>query len=1099
MGQRSLWKTCRMVTGAPPPSGAVTFLFTDIEGSTRRWETHTRTMGGDLAAHDEVLRVAIESHDGWLFKHTGDGVCAAFQSAQSAVDAAIDAQRLLKLPVRMGIATGEVERRRDDYFGPALNRAARVMAAGHGGQILVSGSTAALLGGVDLRDLGEHRLRDLSGFDRLHQVRAAGLADEFPDLRTTKAAPELVSSHVELLGRDREASEIQQRLQSRRLVTIVGPGGIGKTALARHALGEVGIGGAVDLTSISTDDAVGGAIASQLGHPSFEALLVSPAPVTPVLIDNCEHVVAGVASVVDRVLESGPDWRLLATSRSPLNATAESVFALGPLPNSWSCALFLARARDAGVEIDVEEAGIAEIIDGLCRRLDGVPLAIEIAAARTRVMTPISMLEHLQAGVDVLARPRYRGPARHRSVRETIAWSYALLDDAERSALDRLSVCAGPFDLGLAGAVIGPEDDVARGVGQPTPGVLDLLETLAEASLVAVDSPTGASPYRLLETIRSFAFAQLETAGERRATEDRFIVHVVDTVLGIMEQGRPGWTAEVLGELLAKYDNVATALSLCLQRDSEATRSLLLCSVLWGVVHNGHVDDVAQLGRETLDRWPDPQHPLWPDAVATLATATLIMGDIDAGVALAESAMPHSETSAFAPATLRRVLGLAAQSAGDHLRAATIFADASRAARTSGAAALAMEADVLRGQALSLAGRHDEALEVVRSARSEAESGHWHINSVFASIVEGLVVLNSDPDSAWALLEDSLGAARAANYPWGVTASLQSMAYACLRQGRDDAAVSTIVELVDEMRASPSDWSRADPLGPVAALMHRRGMVGWEDMAATAEWRARTGTLPAAGLHLLDLPAARGRVLPARQATDMMLAVLMSVDTPAGNATEPVRTPSAHASFVLDGEMWSVSFRGSSVHLKASKGMRDLAELLAHPGVEIHCLDLAGAAVEETSTGDVLDATARRQYEDRLRELQVVIDEAESHSDHIRAERAQTEFDAIVDHLTAGLGLSRQSRRHVDTTERARSAVTQRIRGSIKRIETAHAHLGAHLRSSIQTGTFCCYRPETPTHWSVRTRGLDATSTPTRFAASSDRPDRDSPMTSPDR
>jgi predicted ATPase/class 3 adenylate cyclase len=775
----------------------VTFLFTDIEGSTRRWETDAPTMGADLATHDDVLRAAIESHDGWLFKHTGDGVCAAFQSARAAVEAAIDAQRLLDLPVRMGIATGEAERRGDDYFGPALNRAARVMAAGHGGQILVSGSTAALLGGIDLRDLGEHRLRDLSGLDRLYQLRAAGLVEEFPRLRTANAPSELVSLHVELLGRDREVSEIRQRLEQRRLVTIVGPGGIGKTTLARHVLGAVGIGGAVDLTAISTDDGVPGAVASQLGHPSFDALLASPAPVTPVLIDNCEHVVAGAASAIDRMLGSGPDWRLLATSRSPLNATSESVLALGPLPNSWSRSLFLARARDAGVEIDPEEPGVAEIIDELCRRLDGVPLAIEIAAARTRVMTPASMLEHLREGVDVLERPRFRGPTRHRSVRETIAWSYALLDDAERSALDRLSVCSGPFDLKLAAAVIVSDADDARGSGQSTPGVLDLLQTLAEASLVAVDGPTSASPYRLLETVRSFALAQLDAAGERDATEDRFIDHVVDTVLGVMEEGRPGWTAQVLGELLAKYDNIATALSSCLRRDSEATRSLLLYSVLWGVVHNGHVDDVAHLGRETLDRWPGPQHPLWPDAVATLATATLLMGDIDAGVALAESALPYSEASVFAPATLRRVLGLAAQAAGEHQRAATIFADSVGAARASGVAAMAMEAEVFRAQALSLAGRHDEATDVVRLTRTEAESGGWHINSVFAGIVEGLVVLNSDPDAAWSLLADSLETSRAANYPWGVTASLQSMAYACLRQGRDDAAVSTIVELVD--------------------------------------------------------------------------------------------------------------------------------------------------------------------------------------------------------------------------------------------------------------------------------------------------------------
>ena len=215
------------------PSGTVTFLFTDVEGSTRRWEADAEAMRVELAAHDEVLGAAIDDRGGWLFKHTGDGVCAAFSSPRAAIDAAIDAQRLLGLPVRMGIATGEAEQRGEDYFGPALNRAARVMAVGHGGQVLVSASSAGLVTGADLWDLGEHRLRDLSGVEHLFQVRADGLRVDFPRLRTVDAVPGNLPVEVtRWVGRDVEVHELVGLVRAHRLVTLTGVGGVGKTRLA---------------------------------------------------------------------------------------------------------------------------------------------------------------------------------------------------------------------------------------------------------------------------------------------------------------------------------------------------------------------------------------------------------------------------------------------------------------------------------------------------------------------------------------------------------------------------------------------------------------------------------------------------------------------------------------------------------------------------------------------------------------------------------------------------------------------------------------------------------------------------------------------------
>ena len=210
---------------AAAPSGVVTFLFTDVEGSTRRWEADAEGMRVALAAHDEVLRNAIEAHGGWWFKHTGDGVCAAFASPRSAVDAAVAAQRALELPVRMGLATGEAELRGADYFGAVLNRAARVMAAGHGGQILVADSTAGLLSGVDLVDLGPRRLRDLPTPVGVFQVRAAALRTEFPALRALDAGPgNLRAATTSFIGRESEAGEVQAAVKAHRLVTLTGVG-----------------------------------------------------------------------------------------------------------------------------------------------------------------------------------------------------------------------------------------------------------------------------------------------------------------------------------------------------------------------------------------------------------------------------------------------------------------------------------------------------------------------------------------------------------------------------------------------------------------------------------------------------------------------------------------------------------------------------------------------------------------------------------------------------------------------------------------------------------------------------------------------------------
>ncbi len=323
------------MTGAAP-SGVVTFLFTDVEGSTRRWESDADAMRVALAAHDEVLRSAIEGHGGFLFKHTGDGVCAAFASPRSAVDAAVAAQKALELPVRIGLATGEAELRDGDYFGAVLNRAARVMAAGHGGQILVAESTASLITGVDLLDLGPRRLRDLSTPVGVFQVQASGLLTDFPPLRAVDVTPgNLRPAATSFIGRESEVEEVKRALHEHRLVTLTGVGGVGKTRLASevaaHLVDEFPDGvWFFELAAVADPGAVPDAVAAVLGITQQPEKSVADSVaaalegrVRLLVFDNCEHVRDAPADLVEVILAQSATVRILATSREGLGIADE--------------------------------------------------------------------------------------------------------------------------------------------------------------------------------------------------------------------------------------------------------------------------------------------------------------------------------------------------------------------------------------------------------------------------------------------------------------------------------------------------------------------------------------------------------------------------------------------------------------------------------------------------------------------------------------------------------------------------------------------------------------------------------------------------------
>ena len=519
--------------GSLLPSGTVTFLFTDIEGSTRLWEAAPEAMRKAVARHDDVVRWVVEAHGGYVFATGGDGFAAAFRRAGDALEASLRIQQQLiaeswpdaaPIRVRIGLHSGEVEERGGDYFGPAVNRAARVMAVAHGGQVLLSATTASIVRDLlpseaSLLDLGTHRLRDLSEPEALFQAAHPDLPPTFPPLRTMElSAGNLPTQRSSFIGRAAELDRLGALLAERRLVTLSGVGGVGKTRLAVQGAAELSSSfpagvWLVELARTRDAEAVMSIARAALG--------VNPAPGRSELeslcdhlgqgqvllvVDNCEHVVDAAAELVATVLERCPSVRVLCTSREPLDLTGEQVMPVGPLePDGHALTLFGERVREADPELDVVGAERAVGLE-ICRRLDGVPLAIELAAARAATMT----LGEIAAGLDdrfrLLAGRRRRSDERHQALRATVDWSHDLLTETAQRLLRRLGVFAGGFQVDAAQAVAvlpGEELDAA-----------EVLGTLVRCSMVQRDRAPGASRYRLLETIRSYAQERLEGAGE---------------------------------------------------------------------------------------------------------------------------------------------------------------------------------------------------------------------------------------------------------------------------------------------------------------------------------------------------------------------------------------------------------------------------------------------------------------------------------------------------------------------------------------------------------------------------------------------------------
>jgi predicted ATPase/DNA-binding SARP family transcriptional activator len=586
-------------SGLGLPTGTVTFGFSDVADSTRLWVGGRDTVTVAAARHDELVRAAVARHGGYVFATGGDSFGVAFHRASDAVAWALELQAAVDrepwpggvaLQLRIGLHTGETQERGKGYFGPAVIVAARLAAAAHGGQTLVSGVTAVLVDRDDLRDLGTYRLDGVVAEQRILQLGEG----EHPPLRTEdRRQGNLPRRLGRLIGREDALDAVARALARSPIVTLVGPGGIGKTRLAlaaarRFSAAGDQTGGAwlIGLAEIAASGDVARAVADVLdvqespGRTLTRSIVASLRPHRALLVlDSCEHVIDGAAELARAVAEGCPDVRVLATSREGLGLAGERLVPVAPLdPSGAGIELFDERA--AAVSPGFDALGHRADVEEIVRRLDGVPLAIELAAARTTSLSPSDLVVRLDDRLRLLSGGRRNSVERHRTMRATIMWSYDLLTRPEQVLFQRLSIFAGPFDLDaaatvaaatVAGADVADADEVVDPLD-----VDDLLGSLVERSMLVVESGPFGRRFRLLETMRQFGAEHLSAAGQTDRVAERHARWCLDRVTRIGEQLAGPAEIEGVARLGELWPNLRAAVDwACATGDRHLARDLV--------------------------------------------------------------------------------------------------------------------------------------------------------------------------------------------------------------------------------------------------------------------------------------------------------------------------------------------------------------------------------------------------------------------------------------------------------------------------------------------------------------------------------------------
>jgi predicted ATPase/class 3 adenylate cyclase/Tfp pilus assembly protein PilF len=811
------------------PTGTVTFLFTDIEGSTRLWEQHPTAMQQALYRHDVLLRIAIEANRGYVFKTVGDAFCAAFPTPTDALAAALSAHRALNaenweetspLKIRVGLHTGAAQERDGDYFGPAVNRVARLQAAGHGQQTLLSLPTYELIrdhlpAGVELRDLGERRLKDLIRPERIYQLVAVDLPSEFPPLKTLDYRPNnLPAQPTPLVGREKELDDLHRlvRRDHARLITLTGPGGIGKTRLALHAVADLlddfqeGVW-FVELGTILETNLVMSTIAQTLGVKEVggQALIDTLKAFLKekqllLVLDNFEQV-AKAAPQISQLLASCPQLTVLVTSRMPLRVRGEKEFPVSPLqfPDPThspshdnltrydAVRLFVDRAIDVKPDFEITRE-TAPVVAEICMRLDGLPLAIELAAARIRLFPPHMLLSRLSNRLKVLTGGARDLPSRQQTLRNTIEWSYDLLDEGEKQLFRRAAVFQGGGTFEALEAVCAPKGTPYHD-GQLERNVLEGIDSLVSQSLLQQRNGRDGEPrFWMLETIHEYAREKLNESEDARALQKE---HALYFML-LAEEAEPYLTGpkqtEWLGRLEDEHDNLRAALRWAR-------------SEFWGVrAGDEQTWEEKQPGGEAakvLDIWLRIAGALWrfwhtrgylSEGREQLASALSLVGtqyqlrNAEPGEIVTEGSTLHSRYLVYAK-TLNGA-GYLAWRQGDYAAAGSLYEQSLAIRRKLGDK---------RGIALSL-------------------------NNL------GLLAWNQgDPEAAHTLHKESLAIRRKSGDRWGIAASLTNLGILAHEQGDYTGARLLYEEALDIQRELGDKHSMAAILNNLADAVRETG------------------------------------------------------------------------------------------------------------------------------------------------------------------------------------------------------------------------------------------------------------------------------------